>query len=271
MDLLQARYANAVIMPRILNKSEKVKTSGSQVSIQIRQKLTVGNVAAGGGYTPQAPAPTQANVVVNTWKHVSIEIDDMAKAQSFWDPNSDFPKDAGKALGVQEDTDIALQFPNLNGLGVVGDFNNPTAFDDVAARSSVLRLANANVPIEDMSFILPPIAIYMGWMAKTELTAAYSTGLPKNLNTAGYKPTATIPLVGVPSYMTTVLPVSANALVGALLHREALAIAMQLEHDYALVDRKPALVLSHAGVTQDLYGIAVIRADHAVRIAIAQN
>src|SRR3990167_4470300 len=84
MKTLEARYANSVIMPHVLNKSTIVAKHGEQVGIPIKAALTVGSVGSGGSFTPAAPAPTVANVVLNTWVQVSIEIDDQAKAQSFW-------------------------------------------------------------------------------------------------------------------------------------------------------------------------------------------
>lgn len=263
-DLLMARYANSVIMPRVLNKSAKVKQSGQRVSIQIKAKLTTGTVATGGGFTPSAPAPTQANVDVNTWKYVAIEIDDQAKAQSFWDPNSDFPSDAGKALAVQYDIDLAALQSTLTGLAAVGDPATPEAFDDIAARTAMLRLANANIPMDDLSFILPPIAWFQGWLAKTELTAAYATGLPKSLNNTAAKQ----PILGVPAFITTVLATSGTAIKGMLIHKEAFAIAFQMEHEYRLVDRTPAQVFSKMGCTESLYGVATIRSDHGVVINV---
>lgn len=264
MDLLEARYANAVIMPQVLNKSDKVKTSGQRVSIQIKAKLSTGTVAAGGGFTTSAPAPTQANVDVNTWKYVAIEIDDQAKAQSFWDPNSDFPKDAGKVLAVQYDTDLAALHTFFTGLTAVGDPASPEAFDDVAARIALLRMANANVPLDDLNFFLPPVAWYTGWLAKVELTAAYATGLSKSLQNTKEKP----PILGVPAWITTVLATVGTSTKGLLLHQQAMAIAMQLEHEYRLVDRSPALVFSKVGCTESLYGVAGIRNDHGIVLNI---
>ena len=267
-SLLESRYAKSGLMPKVLNKSDKVRKSGEIVSIDIEGALSTGTVtAATGAFTPAAPVPTQVNITVDTWQYVAIEITDQAKIQSFWDPTSTFPKNAGKALAVAYDTALAALYSSITP-NVVGSPDNPAAFGDGDARSALLQLADLNVPLEDLNFFLPPVGFYSGILSQVELTAAYSTGEGKSTLITGQMK----PLLGVPiTILTTLATVAAqagNCRKGLLLHKEAMAIAMQAEHDYALVDRKPAGFLSHAGVTQSLYGVKVVRANHGVVLNI---
>ena len=261
--LLENRYAKAALMPKVLNKSDKVRKSGEIVSIDIEGALSTGTVTGStGAFTPAAPVPTQVNLTVDTWQYVAIEITDQAKVQSFWDPNGSFPKNAGKALAVAYDTALAALHSSIT-TNVIGDVDNPEAFGDGAARSGLLKLADLNVPLEDLNFFLPPVGFYSGLMAQVEFTAAHFTGSEKSTLISGQMK----PLLGVPitvlTTLATVAGAAGNVRKGLLLHKESLAIAMQMEHDYKLVDRAPAGFLSHAGVTQSLYGVKAVRQNHA--------
>lgn len=270
MDLLEARYAASVMLAHVLNKSDKVSKSGEVVSIQIKPKYTTGTVAAGGGFTPLATAPTQANITVNTWAYVAVEIDKQAEAQSFWDPTNEFPTNAGKALSVDYDVALLALHSSVTG-AQVGDPNTPAGFDDGSARTAILRLANANIitqdSVEDLSFVLTPGAWLTGWLSKLELTAAYATGLQKSLQISGSK----TPIMGIPAFQSTCIATVSGVRKCLLLHKQAMGIAMQRDHEYKLVDRAAANVLGKVAVVDSLYGTAIVRADHAVVINVPDN
>lgn len=270
MDLLEARYAASVVLPRVLNKSEKVSKSGEIISIQIKPKYTSQIVAAGGGFTPVNTPPTQANITVGTWRAVPVEIDKQAEAQSFWDPTTSFGTDAGKVLATDIDTDLLALHSGLDELTPVNEEGSPSGFDDQTARTALLRIVDANIAneqtgFEDLSFILAPVAWYQGWLSKTELTAAYATGLPKSLQTTGAK----TPILGVPAFMSTVVATVGSARKCVLIHRQAWGCAMQRDHEFKVADRTAANVLGKVAVVDSLYGVATIRADHGVVINVA--
>lgn len=266
--LLMARYAKSGIMPKVLNKSDKVKKSGEIISIQIKPKLTVGTVGAGGTFATQKPVPTQINILVNTWVQIAVDIDDQAKAQSFWDPTNEFATDAGAALAVKYDTDLAALYSSLTGLPAVGDANAPEAFDHQAARTAMLYLADSNVPLEDLNFFLPPVGWYGGVLAQAQLTDAMMTGGDKSRLLTN----AMTNILGVPLTLSTVLATVSGTggavRKGLLLHKEAFGIGMQLEHEYNLVDLKPAKTFAKMACTESLYGLQVVRSDHGVVLNI---
>ena len=269
-DVLEGRYATGVIMQRVLNKSALVKDSGYNIVIPIEPVYAAGTVtSATGAFTPVNTAPTNANILINVWQYHSVEITDQAQLQSFWDPTkSTFGKIAGKVMGVAVEDNLAALFNSLTGLGTVGtDPSAPDPFGQEQAAAALLLAENAYIPRDSMSFILSPSAFYAGMFQKPELTAAYATGLPKTVHTTGYR----MPLFGVPTYSSARLANAGQAnqsKVGALIHKEALAIAFQADNKYEVASRVPNLFLSTVAVAQSAYGSAVIRSDHGVRIFI---
>jgi len=261
-NLLFARYATSTIMPRVLNKSSMLSRSGEIVSIDIEPAFTVGTVtAATGAFTPTNTAPTQINITVDQWKYASAEITRQAGKQSFYDPTKDFGTPAGKALAVQQDADLAALYSSVASANNVNP-SDPQQFDDTLARISMLRLADANVPLDGLSWILHPAAFYTGLLASVGFSAAYATGLDKSTLITGQK----TDILGVPIFITTVVATTTvggtTVRKGMLLHREALGIATQLNHEYELASRVGAGFLADVAVVSDLYGTKVVRDDH---------
>lgn len=269
-DIEDARYASGVFLNRIANKSAVVKSSGDILHVTIKQKYTVGNVGSNGAFIPQVWTANSVPITVNQYKQVAIEVEDLAKAQSFWDPDSDFPSDAGAAFAEHYDTVIAGQYASFNALTEVGNSDNPAAFGKQAMLTSMLRLADANIPKANLSYFLPPIGFLGGLLNEVQFTAADQAGQPKNVLTTGYQFT----LMGTPFYQSTTVATAGptqNTRKGLLLHKSAMGIAFQKNNEIRRADRTPALVASTVVFIKSLYGISVIRTDHGVVLNIAAS
>ena len=266
MEVLEARYNNAVIMPRVMNKSGLVSKNGDIIHMTVGVKLSTGTVGANGAFTPTAITPTSVPITVDTNKYVSLEIEDAAQAQSFYDPtNGEFPKFAGKALAEDYDGDLANLWSEITS-SIIGDNATGDTFDDTLARAAMLKVRNLNVPLTELSFILPPVAIYNGIMAQPQFTDASKIGMPKSVLTTNYR----FPLLGVPVYESTLLktPAGGTSIKSFLLHKEAFAIAMSINNKYKKAERTSALVLSNVVVMNSFYGVKTIRQNHACVINV---
>ena len=263
MDVLEARYAAGVLFPKVLNKSQLVKENGLRVSIEIEPTFVAGTVSVGGAFTPTNDAPSQVNLTLNTWIYVAAEIDRQAEAQSFWQPTERLGKAAGKAMAVRYDTDLFALHGSLT-LTAVGNATTGETFDDAMARIAMLRVSDDNIPKDSLNWYLPPVAFYNGWFSKTELTAAYSTGQSKNVNMSDMR----LPILGAPAHESTLVTTVGDVRKGLLLHKQAFAIAMQIENEMEQASRVGANNLSKVAVVHSLIGVAVPRTDHGVVINI---
>lgn len=257
-QVLEARYASAVILARVLNKSQILAEKGSLVYIDVEPTYTSQDVGSNGSFTSLNTAPTQVNITVDKWKAVSIDITNQAEVQSFWDPLSKFPARAGKLQGIDIDTDLGNLYSGVTSNNVFGSPTSPQDFGDNEARLGMLQLAKTNIPIDGLSFILPPSAFYRGLLSNPHLTAAYATGLPKSVLTTGFKQD----LLGAPVYLSNCLANDGTAVKGYLLHKEALGAAIQINGKYNMYDMGPANRLAHVGVYNYMYGTRMIRNDH---------
>lgn len=257
-----ARYASAVIMNRVSNKSQEVAKFGDIIHVPIEQAFSVGTVSAAGAFTPQNYTVGGADVTIDQWEQIAVQILDRAKSQAFWTPGSNFPSSAGKAFASRYDAQLASLHSSVASANQLGNLENPAEFDDAAARESVLRLAATNIPLEDLSFILHPAAYYKGLAASAQLTAANTSGQSKNVLTTGYQ----FPLLGVPVYYSTNIVRTGTPAVykNLLVHRSSMAIAWQRKSEIERTRATANLVLADLIVMQALYGFAIIRTDHAV-------
>lgn len=264
-EIEDARYANAVIMPRVNNRSTFVQKSGDIINVTVDGSYSVAAVGASGAFTPLAITPSTVALTVNQHYYIAIEVEDKAEAQSFYDPRSRFPRDAGKSFAVKYDTDLAALQSELT-LTPVGTDSAPVVFGVDAAAQALLTLANANIPTENCSFIIPPVGYYGGLVKEAQLTAANMMGTPKNVLTTGYQ----FPMFGVPIYLSTVLASNSGASgkKGVLINKQAWAIAMQKNNEIKRADRTAGLALTSVVVVQSLYGVRTIRADHGVVINV---
>ena len=262
--LEDARYAKGVIMNRVSNKSGIASKKGDIIHVTINQRYTVGTIAADGSFTPQNYTPTTVDVTLNQWEQIAIRILDRAEAQSFWNPDSKFPSDAGAAFAARYDAQIAALHSSVGAGNSVGSATGPAAFDKTLAQEAVLRLASTNIPLEELSWCLHPTAYYAGLLNEAQLTQADSMGVSKNVLTTGY----VFPLLGFPVYLSTNIVETGTPAVkkNLLLHKSAIAIAWQKD---VVIDRGSTVGSGIAGqmvLAQSLYGQSVIRSDHFVVI-----
>lgn len=261
-----ARYATAVLVNRVLNKTAIAKKKGDIVHLTVDGTLTAGDVGANGAFIPQVYTPTSVALTVDQHVQVAIELEDRTESQVFWNPMGRFPREAGKAMGVDHDDAIAALHGNLTS-NIVGTEGSPGAFTAGLMRASMLKLDDRNVPASDRSYILPPVAYYDGILAETQLTDADKAGLPKSLLTTGLK----TQLIGVPYFSSTRLVKVGTAYKGFLLHKSTFAIAFQRENEFKRADRTAALVLSEVQVVQALYGVITFRENHGVLIHVLDS
>jgi hypothetical protein len=256
----EARYAEGVIVNAVSNKSEVAKRKGDIIHVPIDQKLTVVSVGTDGTFTPQNYTISGSDITLNQWKAVPIQILDQAASQSIWTPASNFPTNAGKAFANQYDSDLASLHTGVAAANIVGSSTNPSAFGKGHAMEAAFKLADQNVPLTDLTFIVHPVSWFGGVMNEEQLTAADSGGSDRNALISGNK----FPLAGFPVRLSTNIKEVGTPAVkkNLLLHKSALAIAWSKTNTFEKVRSTANLTLADLLVMQSVYGLAVIRSDH---------
>ena len=292
LDVLQARYGEEILGKAVLNKSAMIEESGEVINITIKPRVSGGTVGTDGGFTAEQITLTNVQVNVNTWRYVAHTITDKQASQAIVNLKEELSKQFGTKLAEFSEIDLATLLLSLSGgndglvagqgLGTPGSGGLTFLPDTVLA--AIKQLRKRNIPLDDMTWVLSPECFYDGWLSKDLTVAAYATGESKSLLTTG-KP-AKMMIGGIPAYESTLLNGSSatddsgtllNAASGvnqtgttacALIHREALAIAKQINMKSKFADTTPALQLANVAVTHYLYGVRVVRASHGALIFV---
>lgn len=264
----EARYAEGVIVNRVSNKSETAKKKGDIIHVTIDQKYVTVAVGADGVFVPQTYTLVTADVTLNQWRAVPIQILDQAASQSFWTPESTFPTNAGKAFAERYDADLAGLHGSVAAGNALGSTTDPSPFSKGNAQEALFRLADTNISLTNLSFILHPVSYFGGLLNEAQLTKANEIGQDKNVLTTGYQ----FPLLGVPVFYSTNIVETGSPAVkkNLLVHKSAMAVAWSKNNTTEKVRATANLTLADLYVMQSVYGFAVVRSDHFVVINTAK-
>src|SRR3990167_3368759 len=288
LEVNQALYGEAVSMPRILNKSSLVGSSGEIVHIMTKPRLAGGDVGSDGGFTSEQTTFTEVQVNVNTWKYVSQEYTDKQSKQSIVSLEKELPSQFGDKLAEFYDSDIndlILSATGFDGVTVgagIGSPGAPVSFLEPNALAAVLALRRRSIKLENMSWLLSAECYYLGWLTKERMTNANTTGLPQSILTTNFRQK----ILNIPGYESGLLngtsttddtgaslnPASGINVAGttacALMHRDFAAIAMQFNNKYEKARGTSAGRISTIMLAHTLFGLAVNRAKFAVPLYI---
>lgn len=263
---LKARYASQKIWGNCFNGMEgdegingKLSTSGDRVTLQIMPSLSTTDISTtDGSFTNTEVVLTPKSIIANLWKNVSMDLVDITDFQAVVKWESEFAEGAGKAIGQKQDDDVAALFNDLTS----NVDNSGGAFSDPKVLAAQTMLDDREVPKEDRTWVISP-GSHAALLGNDKFTLANTTGFSKGVQVADGR---VVGLYGTPVVVTSRIPTTNSLKDNCLFHKEAFGIVMQ--KDFKL--EKFARVrysTNYAGSA--LYGVAVLRDDHAVWVQTA--
>lgn len=252
---------NRLVMEQIVNHDYEgqIKNHGDTVHIISLPDLVAQDIVPGTEMTVTPVVPTEQLLVIDQYKGVPAEVQDMLMKQSTYDLRRPYTEKIGFALADAIDKyliglAIAGALP-ANKLTAVSALNKATL---VAAHA---KLDQLNVPTENRSLVINGIG-KADLRLDSDMTWADRQGADVKISGAGYAGT----IYDTPVYVTNQVPkIDTNVNWGFLLiHKDALTTAVQIEPEVE-TDRR---ILSKSWIIagSTLYGGKVIRPDHIVVI-----
>lgn len=252
-EALLARYAKSVLYGRVLHKDDAVRQMGDIIHIPTMPTVSTNAVTSVGGVTNQALTPTDSTITVNEWREVTIDVVDRANIQSHSDLMSLFTPAFGSAVGVYQDDTMFDDHASFTG---VGNATSGVVFNDDLILAAMQALQDNDVPDEDLSWYIPPVAIKQ-LLKNDKFVLALNRGDGKGLQVVG--PKALGELYGIPLYRSSRVVTSGEMRKGLLLHKEAIGAATQKNFRIETLAR----VRKSTPISGDiLFGEAVLRASH---------
>ncbi len=263
---LKARYAASKVWTRCLNGVEgdplisgSIKKAGDTVTFQIFPTLTANDISTtDGSYTATEISPTPVSITINKWKSVAADIVDIVDAQSVLQYDAEFAEAFGKAIGVQQDDDVLTLVASLT----TNVDDSGGAFADAKILAAQTKLDNLEVPKEDRTWVLAPVS-HADILTDPRFSEANVTGFSKGVQVGDGR---VVGLYGTPVVVTTRVTTSGANRNNVLFHKEAIGVVMQREFKMEKFMRQQ-FSTPYAGSA--LYGVGILRDNHAVRVTSA--
>ena len=245
---------NLVMANLVARFDSEVKGKGDTIHIPFTTELVANDKTAGVSVTPQNPTDTQVNLVVNKHKESSFFIEDILKAQSHVDLMEKYTSSAAYAVAKQIDTDLTALATGFS--TNKGTYNTAITTDTLLDAIEVLDLAD--VPQTDRHFVFRSDVKRDLLDISTYTSEDFISGKPVESGQLSGM------IYGVMTHMSNNILKTGNNTSNILMHRDALALAMQVaprtQSDYSLKD------LANLVVVDTIYGVIEVRDNHGVEV-----
>ena len=178
-DEVIAGYKKNLVLGNVVTRINHAGKKGDAINIPapVRGSATV--KAANTAVTLQGDTHNTVQVSINKHYEYSVLIEDITEVQALQSLRRFYTDDAGYALATQVDTDIfalseGFQSGTVGGTGAAlyekaviggngttlytGNSTNATDIADAGIRAMILKLDNADVPMDNRCMVIPPIA-----------------------------------------------------------------------------------------------------------------
>lgn len=255
-ETLKARESVLVLVPKIKHYDRDIKSAGQTVEIPNLSNLTANLKVAGAAVTLNAPTEGKTTITINQHYESSFLLEDFAEIQSAYDAAKEYTEKTGYALAEKMDTTVVNEITDYATYSA-GDFG--TALKDETILIANRYLDEAKAPSTDRTLAVTP-------QGKQEMLGIDKFVRADAIGTGSAIVNGKIGTIYgndvVMSHnlrVTAATPTQNNNL---LFHKEACAIAVQKEVSFE--SQRKAEYLGTLYVAQSLWGVKILRADHAV-------
>lgn len=260
-EILDARYETMKAAQRALNVTGDVSGRGDILHIPIDDTFSVNDVGSSDGSTTnQTYDPTEAQLTVDKWKEVTADVLDKASIQAQHDFVSRLPRNFGRALGKQMETDLLALITSGNYSQAKGDGLGDVGEDECLA--ALEQLMQNEIPVfemaDDLTFVFDPKQYPV-----LKKIAAFTDASKMGSGPGGGMTLRLPSLYGITTVFSSVVVDSSSIHQNALFHKEALAWGQQQNIQVReFAKTKWSRVIS----ASTLYGVKTVRANHLVRL-----
>lgn len=243
-DEVIGSYKSNLVLANLVTKMSHKGKKGDTIHIPAPTRGSASAKAANTQVTLSAATNSVVNISINKHYEYSKLIEDIAEVQALASMRKFYTDDAGYALATQVDDDLfalfeGLQSGTVGGSGsaawetaviggdgttlYTGASSNASDITDAGIRKMILALDNADVPMDNRSLILPPVASN-DLLAINRFTEQQFIGSGDAIKTGKIGQ-----IYGVDVFVSSNCPaISTTGRVGGLFHRDAIVFAEQV-------------------------------------------
>lgn len=223
-DEVIAGYKKNLVLANLVTNMKHTGKKGDSIHIPAPARGSANAKAASTQVTLNAPSHSEVVVSINKHYEYSTLIEDIAEVQALSSLRRFYTDDAGYALATQVDTDLFGLVSALNGGTQLGGDGGSSAADitDAGIRKMILTLDNNDVPMDNRSLVIPPVAAN-DLLGINRFTEQQYIGNGDAIKTGKIGQ-----IYGVDVYVSSNCPTSSTNRVGVMLHKDALVLAEQM-------------------------------------------
>ena len=246
-EVIGAYKSNLVVANLVTKLSHKGK-KGDSIHIPVPARGAASVKAANTQVTLSAATNTAITVTIDKHYEYSKLIEDIAEVQSLASMRKFYTDDAGYALAKQVDTDLVTLWEGFQAgtvaganaaawekavIGSVGttlytgNSSNAADITDAGIRAMILKLDNANVPMDNRYIVMPPIAAN-DLLGINRFTEQQFIGSGDAIKTGKIGQIYGVDVFISSNCPTTTTADTATDRVGCLFHKDGLALAEQV-------------------------------------------
>ena len=285
-DEVIGAYKSNLVTANLVTKLSHKGKKGDTIYIPVPARGAASAKAANTQVVLSAATNTAVTVTINKHYEYSKLIEDIAEVQSLASMRKFYTDDAGFALATQVDTDLVTLWEGFQGgtvaganaaawekavIGSVGttlytgNSSNAADITDAGIRAMILKLDNANVPMDNRYIVMPPIAAN-DLLGINRFTEQQFIGNGEAIKTGKIGA-----IYGVDVYISSNCPTTTTAdtatdRVGCLFHKDALVLAEQVGVRSQTQYKQE--YLGDLFTADTLYGVAELRNDAGVAFVV---
>ena len=262
-DEVIGSYKSNLVLANLVTKMSHKGKKGDTIHIPAPSRGTASVKNANAQVTLSAPTNTTVDISINKHYEYSKLIEDIAEVQALASMRKFYTEDAGYALATQVESDL---FGTMTGGSFVkGDGSAWTTgaggtITDAGIRAMILTLDNADVPMDNRSLILPPVA------ASTLLGLARFTEQAFTNSNDAIKTGKIGNIYGMEVFVTNSAPTTGTNREGLILHRDAAVLAEQV--GVRTQTQYKQEYLGDLFTADTIYGVGELRAEASVAFKV---
>jgi N4-gp56 family major capsid protein len=280
-DEVIGSYKSNLVLANLVTKMSHKGKKGDTIHIPAPSRGSASAKAANTQVTLSAATNSVVNISIDKHYEYSKLIEDIAEVQALASMRKFYTDDAGYALATQVDDDLFALFEGLQGGTVggtgaaawetaviggdgttdyTGNSTNASDITDAGIRKMILALDNADVPMDNRSLILPPVAAN-DLLAINRFTEQQFIGNGDAIATGKIGQ-----IYGVDVFVSSNCPTVGTDRVGGLFHRDAIVFAEQV--GVRTQTQYKQEYLGDLFTADTIYGVGELRNDAGIAFAV---
>ena len=224
-DEVIGAYKSNLVLANLVTKLSHKGKKGDTIHIPKPTRGSASVKAAGAQVTLSAATNTVVDISINKHYEYSKLIEDIAEVQALASMRKFYTDDAGYALATQVESDLFGTMTGgsfVKGDGSAWSSGAGGAITDAGIRAMILALDNADVPMDNRSIVLPPVASN-SMLGIDRFTEQQFIGSGDAIKTGKIGA-----IYGIDVFVTNSAPTTGSNREGVIFHRDAAVLAEQV-------------------------------------------